>query len=83
MYKNLKKSALYIFLSFCLVASAIVVIPNGNIYYMIGLAIIFLTSLRFNQRNNRERDLYIMFLLACFLSSIIRGCRLILRIQYL
>lgn len=71
MYKNLKKSALYIFLSFCLVASAIVVIPNGNIYYMIGLAIIFLTSLRFNQRNNRERDLYIMFLLACFLSSII------------
>lgn len=71
MYTILKKSSLFILLSFCLVASAIVVIPNGVMYYLIGLAVIFFTSLRFNSGKHKGRDLYIMFLLACFLSSII------------
>lgn len=72
MLRIIKENILYIFLAFCLIASAIVIVPNGLQLYLIGLAILFFQSIKDNTGNkNKERGAYILFIVICLLSSII------------
>lgn len=56
-------------MAFCLIASAIVVIPNGLLFYMCGLAILFGYAVINNGGINHERNLYVLFVGVCILSS--------------
>lgn len=65
----LKQNIIFIFLAFSLVSEAIVVLPFKYFIYCLGLIYLVIFSLYNNSQNNKYGNLYILFLIVCFLSS--------------
>ena len=59
------------FLAFCLISSAIVVIPFNPYFYYAGLIYIFFYSVYNSRETFTKGKLFIYFIISCFLSSLI------------
>lgn len=68
--KTIKNEFIYYFIAFCLISNAIMFIPNRMVFYMIGISLLALYSIK-NNRSSSNGNIFLMFYGACLLSSII------------
>lgn len=70
MLAYLKNNIVFVFLAFCLFASSTPLVPNGLVFYLIGVLYCFIYCAR-HKRNGTKAGLFWLFLVACYLASLI------------
>lgn len=70
MLTFLKEYGLYVFLAFCLFASSTPLVPNGVVFYLMGILYCFIFAIRYNCRATNA-NLFWALLVACYLASLI------------
>lgn len=71
--RDFKKNFLFYFLAFCLISSSLVIIPYGIIFYMLGLAYIFVFAAKYRIGSHKKLSPFFLFILVCIMSSIMSG----------
>ena len=64
--KTIKNEFIYYFIAFCLISNAIVFIPNRMVFYMIGISLLALYSIK-NNKSSNNGNIFLMFYGACLL----------------
>ncbi len=68
MLAYLKKNILFVFLAFCLIASSTPLVPNGMVFYAVGILYCFLYCVS-HKKDSTKGGLFWLFLAACYLAS--------------
>lgn len=68
--QDIKRNILFYILSFCLISSSIVVIPNGIVFYIGGLFILLYKGYAMGKYSSNGK-LFLALSIACFLSSLV------------
>ena len=67
-----KEYGLFVFLTFCLLASSSPLIPNGLSFYLIGILCCFIYCIRFC-KGAKGAQLFCGLLVACYLASLVNS----------